>query len=102
MGVRRQAVRNRVVVLVGEEALPHEEAAKIIVSERGTHFDPEIVDVFVEVQETFHRIRMLEDFRQHPESVGDLMAARGNGEHRAREGVEPQPAGAEQQRSSGG
>jgi adenylate cyclase len=33
--------------------LPHERAVEIIVAERGTHFDPEIVDAFLEVQERF-------------------------------------------------
>ncbi len=55
-----------------KDPLPHEEAVQIIVAERGTHFDPEIVDVFLQVQETFHRIRMLEDFRLHPEAARTL------------------------------
>ena len=55
--------------------LPHEEAVRIITSERGTHFDPDIVDVFIEHQETFRRIHLLDTFREHPESIDDLLAA---------------------------
>jgi response regulator RpfG family c-di-GMP phosphodiesterase len=48
---------------------------KIIVSERGTHFDPDVVDVFIENQETFYRIHMLEIFTEHHESIDDLLKA---------------------------
>jgi PAS domain S-box-containing protein len=58
-----------------KEPIPHEDAVKIISSERGTHFDPDVVDVFVAEQETFMRIRMFESFREHPESIDDLIAA---------------------------
>jgi len=34
----------------------HEEAVSFIVQSRGTHFDPEVVDVFCEIQEEFRRI----------------------------------------------
>lgn len=34
----------------------HEEAVSFIVQSRGTHFDPEVVDVFCEIQEEFKRI----------------------------------------------
>ena len=56
--------------------LPHEEAVKIISSERGTHFDPDVVDIFLENQETFRRIHLLETFQEHPESIDDLISAR--------------------------
>ncbi len=56
-----------------KDALAHEEALKLILSERGTHFDPDIVDVFVENNEIFSRIRMFENFREHPESVDDIL-----------------------------
>jgi PAS domain S-box-containing protein len=55
--------------------LPHEEAVRIITSERGTHFDPEVVDVFNEYQETFRRIHLLETFQEHPVSIDDVLAA---------------------------
>ena len=56
-----------------KEAFPHEQAVKIITSERGTHFDPDIVDIFGQNHETFRRIRMLESFQEHPESIDDIL-----------------------------
>ncbi len=56
-----------------KEAMSHEESVKIIISERGTHFDPEIVDVFAQNLDTFNRIRMLETFKEHPESIDDIL-----------------------------
>jgi putative two-component system response regulator len=38
-------------------ALPHETARGIIVEGRGTHFDPQVVDAFLKVEETFMQIR---------------------------------------------
>ncbi len=37
-------------------AFPHEKAVSIIAGERGEHFDPEIVDVFMKVKDTFKGI----------------------------------------------
>jgi len=37
-------------------AFTHERAMEIIVPERGTHFDPYLIDLFVETSETFRRI----------------------------------------------
>lgn len=37
-------------------ALPHEEAVRIIGERRGTHFDPDVVDAFLEDREEFRRI----------------------------------------------
>ena len=59
-----------------KNALPHDEAVKIIVGERGTHFDPDVIDVFVANTETFQRIQMLESFKEHPESIDDILATR--------------------------
>ncbi len=59
-----------------KEALSHDEAARIITSERGTHFDPDIVDVFAESSEVFRSIQMLESFAEHPLGAGDLESAR--------------------------
>jgi PAS domain S-box-containing protein len=59
-----------------KDPISHEEAMKIIASERGTHFDPDVVDVFLGEQETFQRIRMFESFREHPESIDDLIATK--------------------------
>jgi PAS domain S-box-containing protein len=57
-----------------KEAISHEEASKIIAGERGTHFDPDVVDVFEQNLETFQRIHMLETFKEHPESIDDILA----------------------------
>ena len=40
-----------------KDALSHEESVDIIVSSGGTHFDPEIVKVFIELKEDFRKIR---------------------------------------------
>ena len=37
-------------------AFSHEEAVRIMLKERGTHFDPDALDAFLEVQEEFRRI----------------------------------------------
>ncbi len=39
-----------------KEAMSHEEALQIIISERGAHFDPDMVDAFVGKHEVFERI----------------------------------------------
>jgi putative two-component system response regulator len=36
--------------------LTHEEAIRIIVKDKGTHFDPDIVDAFLTVSEEFRNI----------------------------------------------
>ena len=41
---------------VYKDGMPHEKAAQIMVAERGTHFDPDIVDAFVELQGEFQAI----------------------------------------------
>jgi PAS domain S-box-containing protein len=56
-----------------KDSLPHQEAAKIINSEKGTHFDPDVVDVFLANAETFRRIHMQQTFQEHPESIDDLL-----------------------------
>jgi HD-GYP domain-containing protein (c-di-GMP phosphodiesterase class II) len=58
-----------------KEALSHEKAVEIILSERGTHFDPDVVDVFEQNLETIQRIQMLEAFKEHPESIDDILKA---------------------------
>ena len=37
-------------------ALPHEEAVRLMRAQRGTHFDPEVLDAFLEVSDEFARI----------------------------------------------
>jgi len=41
---------------VYKEGMPHEKAVTIIVEGRGTHFDPDIVDAFVDLQNEFRAI----------------------------------------------
>jgi putative two-component system response regulator len=42
---------------VYRDALPHAQAKKIILSERGTHFDPDIIDAFIQTEGEFIAIR---------------------------------------------
>jgi putative two-component system response regulator len=44
---------------------PHEKAVQIIVEGKGTHFDADVVDAFVELQETFRNIAL--SFADHDE-----------------------------------
>jgi PAS domain S-box-containing protein len=55
-----------------KDSIPHEEAMEIICSEKGSHFDPDVIDVFTANHEVFNRIRIFENFREHPESIDDL------------------------------
>lgn len=41
---------------VYKEGMPHEKAVGIILEGRGTHFDPDIVDAFLECADEFHRV----------------------------------------------
>jgi PAS domain S-box-containing protein len=59
-----------------KEALPHEEAVEIIQSERGTHFDPDIVDAFLTNHEIFRRINIFIALQEHPSSIDDLLAGK--------------------------
>jgi len=36
--------------------MPHEKAAQIVVEGRGTHFDPDMVDAFLKVEDQFREI----------------------------------------------
>jgi adenylate cyclase len=38
--------------------IPHEKAVQIIIGEKGSHFDPEVVDAFLEVKENFRQIAL--------------------------------------------
>ena len=38
---------------VYKAGVPHDKAVQIIFSERGAHFDPDMVDAFVEIQDSF-------------------------------------------------
>lgn len=39
-----------------KEAIPHEKAIKIIVGGKGSHFDPDVVDAFMEIADDFVQI----------------------------------------------
>jgi putative two-component system response regulator len=41
---------------VYKEGMPHEKAVGIIIEGKGSHFDPDMVDAFVELQEEFRAI----------------------------------------------
>ncbi|MDP1525322.1 MAG: two-component system response regulator [Rhodocyclaceae bacterium] len=41
---------------VYKDGMPHEKAVSIIIEGKGTHFDPDMVDAFVEVQEQFREV----------------------------------------------
>ena len=52
---------------VYKEGMPHEKAAQIILSGRASHFDPDIVDAFMALQEDFRATAM-----RFADSDGDL------------------------------
>jgi len=54
-------------------ACSHTEAVQIIASEKGTQFDPEIVDAFMKNHQVFERIRKFIDFEENPESISELI-----------------------------
>lgn len=43
---------------VYKDGMPHEQAVRIIVEGRGTHFDPDMVDAFVDIAEEFRAIAL--------------------------------------------
>jgi CHASE2 domain-containing sensor protein len=43
---------------VYKSRIPHEKAVEIIIQEKGSHFDPEVVDAFLEVEENFRQIAL--------------------------------------------
>lgn len=38
---------------VYKKGVPHDKAVQVIFSERGAHFDPDMVDAFIEIQDAF-------------------------------------------------
>lgn len=55
---------------------PHEEAIAIITKGKGSHFDPDIVEVFLEIESTFHNIALLyADFDEEREALGGTATA---------------------------
>ena len=41
---------------VYKDGVPHDRAVQIIFGERGAHFDPDVVDAFIEIQDEFAAI----------------------------------------------
>jgi PAS domain S-box-containing protein len=56
-----------------KSAMSHEEALGFIVEGRGTQFDPDIVDAFLQNQEAFRSIRSFNEFEEHPEKFAALL-----------------------------
>jgi HD-GYP domain-containing protein (c-di-GMP phosphodiesterase class II) len=54
-------------------AQSHEKAVQIIRSEGGSHFDPDLVEAFLDVNDGFRRIRLFGDFQDRPETIDDLL-----------------------------
>jgi len=52
---------------VYKEPMPHEQAVRIIEQTRGKHFDPDVVDAFLEIQDTVNTIAMA-----YSDSAADL------------------------------
>jgi putative two-component system response regulator len=51
--------------------IPHEEAVEIIVKGKGTHFDPDVVDAFLELENTFHNIALtFSDYNEERNMLG--------------------------------
>jgi putative two-component system response regulator len=58
---------------------PHEKAVQIIVEGRGTHFDPDLVDAFVKLENTFRNIALtFADYEEERQMLGgsEQLAAR--------------------------
>ena len=50
---------------------PHEKAVQIIIEGKGQHFDPDIVEAFVELQETFRNIALtFADYEEERQMLG--------------------------------
>jgi PAS domain S-box-containing protein len=61
---------------VYKSASTHEEARELIVAGRGTQFDPDVVDAFLQNEETFRSIRAFNEFEEHPERFQELIDQR--------------------------
>jgi response regulator RpfG family c-di-GMP phosphodiesterase len=51
----------------------HEEARELILQGRGTEFDPDVVDAFLENEEAFRSISSFDEFEEHPERFQELI-----------------------------
>ena len=56
--------------------MPHEEAVRIILAGKGIHFDPDVVDAFLEIQAVFRNIALTyADFDEEREMLGSGMTS---------------------------
>ena len=56
---------------------PHEKAMQIIIDGKGKHFDPDLVDAFVELQDTFRNIALtFADYEEERQMLGGSRGAR--------------------------
>ncbi|MDH3882370.1 MAG: hypothetical protein OES64_12515, partial [Desulfobacteraceae bacterium] len=51
-----------------KDAYSHKKSRQIIIDQKGTHFDPAVVDVFLALEDEFNRIR-----QEHLEDDAELM-----------------------------
>ena len=49
--------------------MPHEKARQIIVDDAGTHFDPELVETFLRVEDAFRQVA--EEYSDAPAGTDD-------------------------------
>lgn len=59
-----------------KKAFSHEDAVEIIQKERGKHFDPDIVDAFIQNHEAFKRIKLFVELEEHPENITNILEER--------------------------
>ena len=55
------------------ESFSHEDAIVEIESEKGTHFDPDVVTALLEKQDLIRRVKVFGDFQDKPETIDDLL-----------------------------
>jgi CheY-like chemotaxis protein len=56
--------------------MPHEEAVGIILAGKGIHFDPDVVDAFLEIHAVFRNIALIyADFDEEREMLGSTMTS---------------------------
>ena len=63
---------------VYKSQVPHEEAVQIILEEKGSHFDPDVVDAFMKVKENFRQIAMTYTDSQEGARLWPVLATKVN------------------------
>ncbi|GHU50177.1 two-component system response regulator [Clostridia bacterium] len=80
---RAMAIADVYDALVSErpykKGFPHEKAVDIIVEGRGTQFDPDLVDLFLEIHEKFHEVDLeyKEELKRHSEALENYVKPTG-------------------------